>query len=87
MGRSSGVCCQTMCRWIYHTVDKGVFPNEIKLARVVPVYKGNNKQTISNYRPISILTFFSKVIETIMYNTIAKFLEIKDTMHDCQFGF
>ena len=33
----------------------------------------NNKQTISNYRPISILYLFSKVIETIMYNTIAKF--------------
>ena len=59
----------------------------IKLARVVPVYKGNNKQTISNYRPISILTFFSKVMETIIYNTIAKFLETKGTIHDCQFGF
>ena len=68
-------------------ITQGVFPNEIKLARVVPVYKGNNKQTISNYRPISILTFFSKVIETIMYNTIAKFLETKGTIHDCQFGF
>ena len=58
-------------------ITQGVFPNEIKLARVVPVYKGNNKQTISNCRPISILTFFSKVIETIMYNTIAKFFRNK----------
>ena len=68
-------------------ITQGVFPNEVKLARVVPVYKCNNKQTLSNYRPISILTFFSKVIETIMYNTIAKFLETKATIHDRQFGF
>ena len=68
-------------------ITQGVFPNEVKLARVVPVYKCNNKQTLSNYRPISILTFFSKVIETIMYNTIAKYLETKATIHDRQFGF
>ena len=68
-------------------ITQGVFLNEIKLARVVPVYKGNNKQTISNYRPMSTLTFFSEVIESIMYNTIAKFLETKATIHDCQFGF
>ena len=68
-------------------ITQGVFPNEIKLAMVVPVYKVNNKQTISYYRPISIFTFFTKVIETIMYNTIAKFLETKGTIHDCQFGF
>ena len=34
-----------------------------------------------------LLTLFSKVIETIMYNTIVKFLETKGTIHDCQFGF
>ena len=52
----------------------------MKLARVVPAYKGNNKQTISNYRPISILTSPKLLRQLYMYNTIAKFLETKGTI-------
>ena len=38
-------------------IRQGVFPRELKLARVIPIYKSSSKQSISNYRPISILTF------------------------------
>ena len=57
------------------SITQGVFPDELKLARVIPVYKCNDKQTLSNYRPISILTLFSKVLETVMYKSISKFLD------------
>ena len=45
------------------------------------------KQTLSNYRPISILTLFSKVLETVMYKSISKFLDSHSLIHDRQFGF
>ena len=55
------------------SITQGIFPDELKLARVIPVYKCNDKQTLSNYRPISILTLISKVLETAMYKSISKF--------------
>ena len=51
----------------------------MKLARVVPIFKAVDPTHIANYRPISVLTFFSKVFEKIMYNCILKFM---DANHD-----
>ena len=48
---------------INKSISQGIFPSELKLARVIPIFKSNDKQNISNYRPISIMTFFSKVFE------------------------
>ena len=67
------------------SITQGVFPDEPKLARVIPVYKCNDKQTLSNYRPI--LTLFSKVLEIVMYKSISKFLDSHSLIHDGQIGF
>ena len=48
----------------------GIFPVELKLARVVPILKASDLSQIANYKPISVLTLFSKVIEIIMHNSI-----------------
>ena len=53
----------------------GIFPVELKLARVVPILKAGDPSQIANYRPISVLTFFSKVFEKIMYNCIFKSMD------------
>ena len=48
---------------INKAVTQGIFPRELKLARVIPIFKSGDKQDVSNYRPISILTFFAKVLK------------------------
>ena len=68
-------------------IRQGVFSRELKLARVIPIYKSSSKQTISNYRPISILTFISKIFEKILYNHISQFMDRNDTICSNQFGF
>ena len=50
---------------INHSFMEGIFPKELKLARVVPIYKAGDSTSITNYRPISILTCFSKIFETL----------------------
>ena len=45
------------------SMTEGVFPDLLKTARVIPLYKSGEKKKINNYRPISILSFFSKIFE------------------------
>ena len=66
---------------------EGVFPEELKLARVVPIIKAGDHSQIANYRPISMLTFFSKVFEKIMYNCILKFMDDNHVFYEHQYGF
>ena len=49
------------------SLEEAVFPEKLKIAKVIPVFKKGDKENIENYRPISILPVFSKALERIMY--------------------
>ena len=76
---------------LLHTINlsfqQGVVPSECKLAKVIPIYKSGDKCEINNYRPISILPAFSKVIERLMYNRLIDFFAKHDILYEKQFGF
>ena len=65
----------------------GVVPDRLKIARVIPVYKNGPKVTVSNYRPISLLSIFNKILEKLMYKRLLNFLEQNQDLFDGQFGF
>ena len=65
----------------------GIFPDMIKLAKVIPLYKKNSPEVPSNYRPISLLPVFSKIVEKLMHKRLYSFLEKYDILHSLQFGF
>ena len=65
----------------------GIFPNELKIAKVIPLYKGGDCKQLVNYRPVSILPVFSKLFEKLMYNRILQFIEEIELLYDLQFGF
>lgn len=69
------------------SVTSGKFPCSLKAAMVIPIYKKNDPEDISNYRPISILSVFSKVTEKIVYNRIYEFLSKFKILSECQHGF
>ena len=50
------------------------FPDDIKLAKVIPIYKADNSSNVSNYRSISVLPCIFKLLERIMYNCLQKYL-------------
>lgn len=66
---------------------QGYFPGKLKIARVLPVYKTGEMTNVSNYRPISVLPCFSKILERIMYNRFYSFLTANNILYDNQFGF
>ena len=69
------------------SLQKGCFPEELKIARVTPIYKADDVNEIGNYRPISVLPCFSKILERIMYNRFFKYLTTNDILYKKQFGF
>ena len=66
---------------------QGVFAKELKIAKVIPLFKSDDPSLIKNYRPVSVLPIFSKIFERLMYNRLHSFLEKNKILYDYQFGF
>ena len=69
------------------SLEKGCFPDQLKIARVTPVFKADSVTELGNYRPISVLPCFSKILERIMYNGLFKYLKTNNILYSKQFGF
>ena len=67
--------------------DTADFLNCLKLANVIPIYKKGDQQECNNYRPISLLSNISKLIEIVLYNRLYKFLNQSKCLFNYQFGF
>ena len=67
--------------------DHGVFPQALKIARVVPLHKGGKKDDPLNQRPISILPFFSKSYEKAVHSQLSYNIEKNKILMENQFGF
>ena len=54
---------------------EGVFPDKMKMARVIPLYKSGDASSLNNYRPVSLLSQFSKILEKAFSIRLMKFIE------------
>ena len=75
-----------LCVIFNKSLEQGEFPSMMKLAEVVPLYKGKEHYLEMNYRPISLLTTISKVLEKIVYQRINSFLQNTGQLYDNQYG-
>ncbi len=62
-------------------------PKNLNTAIVVPIFKGNSKMDMNNYRPISIISFILKIYEKLIYNRLFSFIKKHRLISDAQFGF
>ena len=69
------------------SLNQGHFPSELKLAKIIPLYKSNDPSLFNNYRPISLLSVFSKIMEKIMYDRLYDYLITMKILYEYQFGF
>lgn len=69
------------------SISTGIVPGELKLARVKPLYKKNNRKEVGNYRPVSILCIISKILEKSVYMQLEKHLIENDLLYRFQSGF
>ena len=72
---------------INESFRQSVFPDNLKVGMVYPIQKGDSEMVCSNYRPISILTIFSKLLEKLMHKRLSDYLNKYKIFYDHQFGF
>ena len=69
------------------SLTTGVFPSELKIARVIPIFKSGANSSFTNYRPVSVLPLFSKILERLMYSRLLLFVNEHKLLYAYQFGF
>ena len=77
-----GVLCEPLTYLFQISLEKGVFPDDLKIAKVTPIYKTGDNSDVSNYRPISVLPCFSKILERLMYNRLYKYLKENNILYE-----
>lgn len=68
-------------------LEYGIFPTNLKLSEVRPIYKGGDRDRVINYRPISILPSLSKVFERLLNKRLVNYMEGEGLLSGAQFGF
>ncbi len=69
------------------TLNTGIFPDKLKIAKVTPVYKKDDQSQFTNYRPISLLPVISKIFERIIYNQVYNFFIKEKLFYASQYDF
>ncbi|KAG8250170.1 hypothetical protein J6590_108324 [Homalodisca vitripennis] len=72
---------------INKSFDNGHFPSKLKLSKVYPKHKKGSKTKLENYRPISLISPFSKIIEKIALKRMVQHLQEQELLSNCQHGF
>ena len=72
---------------INQSLKSGIFPNQLKIAKVTPIYKKDDKKIITNYRPISALPVVSKVFETVIHEQLSDYFLSNNLFSAQQYGF
>ena len=74
-----------LTRLIISSIREDIFPDQLKIAKVVPIFKVTDKHCMENYRSISVLSVYSKILEKVMYNNLIEFITKNEVLHKHQF--
>jgi len=69
------------------SIIQGSVPDDLKSARVVPLFKKNDKTEVGNYRPVSVLSVISKALEKVIFDQVEEYLSSNNLLYDFQSGF
>ena len=72
---------------INQSLYTGIFPKQLRIAKVIPLFKKGEETSIENYRPISLLSSISKVFERVVFNQLYQYLDVDNLLFDSQYGF
>lgn len=77
----------TIVRLVNEVLTTGQFPEQLKIAKIIPLHKNGSRQIITNYRPISVISIFSKIIEKTLKTRIKNYVNATFGFDKYQYGF
>jgi len=83
----SAYICEPLLHIFNLSISNGIVPDQLKIAKVIPIYKKGDTKLACNYRPISLLSIFDKLLEKIIKNRLYRYLDINNVLFKYQFGF
>ena len=78
---------QPLSKIFNQSFSQGVFPDKMKIAKVIPLFKSGEKGVFTNYRPVSLLPQFSKLLEKLFCLRLDNFINKCNILCDSQYGF
>ena len=84
---TASLICSPLVHIFNLSLSSGSVPDQMKCARVIPLFKSGLTSLFTNYRPVSVLPAFSKILEKLVYNRLIKYLEKYDILSSNQYGF
>lgn len=81
------VISEPLCKIINQSLKQGSFPDKLKFAEIKPLFKKGNVNDPSSYRPIALLSCFSKILEKVVEKQVSQFLESNKILSQTQYGF
>ena len=79
--------CESLTLTINQAITTGIFPDQLKVAKVVPIFKKNIQTDVKNYRPISLLPTISKIFENVMQTQLIEYFTSHNLLVSQQYGF
>ena len=84
---SSSILIPILVSLINASFSLGIFPDDLKIAKFIPLFKKGDTLDINNYRPISLLSCFSKIFEKAIFTRLSNFLDKQSVLIPSQYGF
>ncbi len=72
---------------INQMLNTGIFPDKLKIAKIIPIHKKDDETLFNNYRPISLLPAISKIFEKVIFMQIYQFFQENKLLYNAQYGF
>ena len=85
--KSAHIICPVLEKLFNHSMQTGIFPDELKLGNISPIYKKDNEELLENYRPVSTIPIFGKIFEKILYSRFYNYFTSQNIIYEKQFGF
>ena len=68
-------------------MKSGTYPDALKVAKVIPIFKKGSQSSLNNYRPISVLSPINKIFEKLLYTRLMKYIDKSKLLYKYQYGF
>jgi hypothetical protein len=83
----AGTITPALTELLNQSLNEGLFPSQLKIAKIIPIYKAGDRTLVENYRPIALLSVISKIYEKVVRKRLIQYLEEANIINPRQYGF